>query len=157
MARCFIVVCSKASTSSRCLTTGAGIDILPITLVTTASIRRLEREIGGTVDPRRFRASFVLNNEVENEEDCWLDRTLRVGKALLKVRTPVPRCIIPGFNPEEGAHDLNVLRALTRYREKATYPDGLLPGRATPGFAVYAQVVEPGIVQVGDTVEALMG
>ena len=141
----------------RCVTAGTGIDILPITLVTTASIGRLEREIGGTVDPRRFRASFVLNNEVEHEEDCWLDKTLRVGKALLKVRTPVPRCIIPEFNPQEGAHDLNVMRALTRYREKVAHPDGLLPGYATPGFAVYAQVIEPGIVRVGDTVEALMG
>ena len=64
----------------RCVATGGGIDILPITLVTTASIRRLEREIGGTVDPRRFRASFVLNNEVEHEEDGWRDRTLRVGR-----------------------------------------------------------------------------
>lgn len=141
----------------RCVATGGGIDILPLTLVTTASIRRLEREIGGTVDPRRFRASFVLNNEVEHEEDGWRDRTLSVGKALLKVRTPVPRCVIPGFNPGEGAPDLNVLRTLTRYREKVIHPDGLLPDYAAPGFAVYAQVLEPGIVRVGDTAEALMG
>ena len=141
----------------RCVATGGGIDILPLTVVTTASIRRLEREIGGTVDPRRFRASFVLHNEVEHEEDGWRDRTLRVGKALLKVRTPVPRCIIPGFHPEEGAPDLNVLRTLTRYREKIVHPDGLLPDYTAPGFAVYAQVIEPGIVRVGDTVEALTG
>jgi uncharacterized protein YcbX len=140
----------------RCVTTGTGIDILPITIVSTASIRRLEREIGGTVDTRRFRASFILNNEVEHEEDSWLNRTIRVGKALLKVRTPVPRCVIPGFNPQEGARDLNILRTLTQYREKITHPDGLLPGHTAPGFAVYAQVIEPGIVHVGDTVEVLM-
>ncbi len=141
----------------RCVTTGSGIDILPLTLVTTASFRRLEREIGGPVDPRRFRASFVLQNDVEHEEDEWNERTLRVGTALLKVRTPVPRCVIPGFHPGEGARDLDVLRTLTRYREKVTHPDGLLPGHAAPGFAVYAQVLEPGRVRVGDPVEVLPG
>ena len=44
------------------------------------------------------------------------------------------------------------MKGLIRYREKAALPDGMLPGFATPGFATYAEVLEPGTVQVGDLV-----
>ena len=139
----------------RCATTGMGLDVFPITLVTTGSLRRLGREIGDTVEASRFRAGFVLENEIEHEEDGWENRLIRLGSATLRVRTPVPRCSIPGLNPVGGARDREVMKSLIRYRDKAIYPDGLLPGVATPGFAAYAEVVEPGTVRVGDSVAVL--
>lgn len=140
---------------ARCLHTGMGLDILPITFVGTASILRLEREIGAAVDPARFRPGFVLDTEVEHEEDGWDGRLLRVGAAVLRVRTPVPRCSIPGLDPAKGVRNLDIMKALIRYRDRAAYPDGLLQGYETPGFATYAEVVEPGAVSVGDPVELL--
>ena len=59
------------------------------------------------------------------------------------------------MNPASGARDQDVMRGLIRYRPKTALPDGLLPGYATPGFATYAEVVEPGPVQVGDAVELI--
>ena len=75
---------------ARCVATGAAIDVLPITLITTGSLRRLAREVGAPVDASRFRAGLVHDNGVEHEEDRWDGRCLRVGTAILKVRTPVP-------------------------------------------------------------------
>jgi uncharacterized protein YcbX len=139
----------------RCVSTGAAIDVLPITLVSTGSLRRLEREVGAAVDPARFRAGFVLDNAIEHEEDGWDGRLIRIGAATLKVRSPVPRCAITGFNPVQGVRDQDVMNGLIRYRDKAALPDGMLPGYATPGFATFAEVIEPGIVRVGDPVELL--
>ncbi len=139
----------------RCLSTGRAIDVFPVTFVTTGSLRRLGREVGATVDAGRFRAGFVIANEVEHEEDTWDGRTLRLGSVLLRVRSAVPRCVITGFNPVSGANDQDVMKGLIRYREKVALPDGLLPGYATPGFATYAEVVEGGRVRVGDSVELL--
>lgn len=140
---------------ARCAVTNGAVDVFPITFVTTGSLQRLAREVGAPVDAARFRAGFVFNNSVEHEEDAWAGRLLQVGEVTLKVRTAVPRCGITGFNPASGVRDQEVMKGLIRYREKTSLPDGLLPGFSTPGFATYAEVVAPGVVQVGDAVELL--
>ncbi|MSQ68817.1 MAG: MOSC domain-containing protein [Gammaproteobacteria bacterium] len=140
---------------ARCLSTSTAIDVCPLTLLTTGALRRVAREVGGTVEAARFRAGLVLDNHLEHEEDGWDGRRLRIGTALLKVRTAVPRCQITGFNPSTGVRDQEVMKALIRYRRKTTLPDGMLPDHARPGFASYAEVIEPGWVRVGDTVEVL--
>ena len=140
---------------ARCAVTNGAVDVLPITFVTSGSLRRLAREVGATVEASRFRAGFVFDNSIEHEEDGWAGRLLQVGTAVLKVRTAVPRCGITGFNPGSGVRDQEVMRGLIRYREKASLPDGLLPGFSTPGFATYAEVLTPGVVQLGDRVTLL--
>jgi len=140
---------------ARCVLTNGAVDVLPITFVTTGSLQRLSREVGAGVDAARFRAGFVFDNSVEHEEDDWDGRLLRVGTVTLKVRTAVPRCGITGFNPMSGVRDQEVMKGLVRYRDKASLPDGLLPGFSTPGFATYAEVVTPGVVELGDSVELL--
>jgi uncharacterized protein len=139
----------------RCLSAQAAIDVLPVTFVTTGSLERLEREVGAPVDAARFRAGFVIKNDVEHEEDNWDGRMLRIGAVQLRVRTAVPRCAITGFNPASGDRDQDVMKTLIRYRDEATLPDGMLPDYATPGFATYAEVIETGKVQVGDEVALL--
>lgn len=46
----------------RCAAQGGAIDVFPVTLVSTGSLRRLAREVGTPVDAARFRAGFVLDN-----------------------------------------------------------------------------------------------
>lgn len=137
----------------KCLSAGGAIDVFPITFVTTGSLQRLEREVGGQVDPARLRAGFIISNEVEHEEDNWSGRNISIGSVVLKIRTAVPRCQVVGFNPKKGQKDQEVMKALIKYREKVNLPDGLLPDYATPGFATYAEVIQEGTVTVGDTVE----
>ena len=74
---------------------------------------------------------------------------------LLRMRTAVPRCQITGFNPASGIADQAVMQALIKYREKVHLPDGMLPDYATPGFASYCEVIEPGRIKLGDSAELL--
>lgn len=131
---------------------GGGIDVLPLTLLTTGSLRVLEERLKAPVDHRRFRANLVIESDEPFVEDGWDGRLLRVGSALLRVRSSVPRCVVTQCDPTSGANDLPVVPVLGKFRERVKLPDGLMPNYATPGFASYAQVVEQGEVHVGDPV-----
>lgn len=132
-----------------------GVDIKPITLVSTGSVAELSRRLGQTVDLRRFRCNLVIEAEQPHIEDTWNGRQLQLGDAILLVRSSVPRCIITQLDPDTGANNLRAVPALIGYRPKATIPDGLMPDYAAPGFASYAEVIAPGRVGVGDRVELL--
>jgi hypothetical protein len=119
----------------------------PVTLVSLASVARLEQEADNRVDPRRFRMLFDLDGCAEHEEDTWDGRRLRVGDAVLRVGGPVPRCAVTTRDPDSGERDLDTLRLIKGYR-------GVRNGEAID-FGVYAAVEEPGRVRVGDPVEPL--
>jgi uncharacterized protein YcbX len=71
-------------------------------------------------------------------------RSVRAGEALLSVIRLDPRCSLPTRNPETGERDADTLRWLASYR------------RADDGdvyCGLYADVLEPGRVAVGDPVE----
>ena len=59
---------------------------------------------------------------------------------------PTPRCAVPSASPDTGVRDRDVLRELIEKR-------GSVDGEACLG--VYAEVLEPGIVRVGDVLEPL--
>ena len=119
----------------------------PVTLVSRASVARLEQEAGQVVDPRRFRMLFDLDGCAEHEEDTWEGRRVQVGEAVLRVGGPVPRCAATTRHPESGERDLDTLRLISGYR-------GVRDGEAID-FGVYAAVEQPGRVRVGDAVEPL--
>ena len=119
----------------------------PVTLVSRASVERLEREAGAEVDPRRFRMLFDLDGCGEHEEDTWDGGRLRVGDAVLRVGGPVPRCAVTTRHPDTGERDLDTLRLIK--------DDRGVRDRKAIDFGVYATVEEPGPVRVGDPVEPL--
>jgi uncharacterized protein YcbX len=119
----------------------------PVTLVSLASLERLEREAGRSVDARRFRMLFDLDGCGEHEEDAWSGRLVRIGAAVVRVGGGVGRCAVTTRDPDTGERDLDTLRLLRGYREPLG--DGEIP------FGVYAVVERPGIVRVGDEVEPL--
>jgi uncharacterized protein YcbX len=119
----------------------------PVTLVSLASVTRLEQQAESRVDPRRFRMLFDLDGCAEHEEDTWAGRLLRVGEAVLRVGGPVPRCAVTTRDPDSGERDLDTLRLIKSYR-------GVRNGEAID-FGVYASVEQPGRVRVGDPVEPL--
>ena len=127
--------------------TSAGLREAPVTLVSSASVERLEREAGGRVDPRRFRMLFDVEGCAEHEEDTWDGRRVRFGDAVLRVGGPVPRCAATTRDPDSGRRDLDTLRLIKGYR-------GVRDGIAID-FGVYATVEQHGRVRVGDSVEPL--
>lgn len=122
-------------------------DAEPATLLSQASIDRLGREMGTDLDPRRFRMLFTLNGCEEHEEDSWTK--VRVGDALLEVGSAIgkltPRCAVVTQDPDTGARSGDTLKAIKGYR-------GLSEDNRWIVFGVYASVLEPGRVRLGDPV-----
>lgn len=123
-------------------------DVAALHLLTTTTLARLAQlapEVA--VDPRRFRPNLVVatGDDPDFAEDDWVGRTLRIGdqvEAQITLRTP--RCVMttlaqPGLERAPG-----VLRAAAENRHDV----GGVAVFACAG--VYAEVVTPGTVSVGD-------
>jgi uncharacterized protein YcbX len=123
-----------------------GVDAEPLTLVSSESVVELARQAGLTgVDGRRFRMLLEIQGCAPHEEDTWRGRRFRLGEAVVEIGGPVPRCATTTRDPATGLRDFDALRAIAAYRGKR---DG-----KKIDFGVYAQVVTPGRVRVGDPVE----
>jgi uncharacterized protein YcbX len=118
-----------------------------ISLLSGASIARLEREAGQSVDPRRFRLLFSVDGCSEHEEDEWIGLRVRIGGAIVRIGGPISRCAVTTRDPDTGTRDLDTLRLIKGYR-------GLRDGEHVD-FGVWADVERPGRVRVGDPVEPL--
>lgn len=127
---------------------GAAVDVEPVTIVSEESVAELARQAGrDTVDGRRFRMLVEIVGCSPHEEDSWTGRRVRVGAALLEVGGPVPRCATTTRDPSTGVRDLDTLREIAAYRGRRDGHD--------IDFGVYARVLEPGVVRLGDAVEPL--
>ena len=112
-------------------------DSRPATMISRASVGLIDG------DGRRFRMLLELDGLYPLAEEEWRDRQVRAGDALLLVGRPTPRCAVPSANPDTGCRNRDVLRELLDAR-------GDVDGEACLG--VYAEVLEPGTVRVGDEV-----
>ncbi|MDI3403529.1 MOSC domain-containing protein [Streptomyces cavernicola] len=117
-------------------------DQAPVSLVGTASLRALGRLLGGDVpaDIRRFRKNIVVDTAGDEPwaEEGWIGRELRIGGALLRITERVPRCVMTTL-PQPGLPaDGRVLKTLADTRDLC--------------FGVYAEVVAPGAIALGDQV-----
>ena len=119
------------------------------TLLGTGSLHAIARLLGvDDVDGRRFRMNFGVDGLAEHEEDEWLGRRVRIGRAVVVPQGNVGRCAVTTQNPETGKPDLDTLKALAAYRQDVQTTEPL-------PFGVYAAVAEPGRVRLGDPVELL--
>jgi uncharacterized protein YcbX len=118
-----------------------------VTLIASASVAALGEHAGErALDARRFRMSIEVDGVRAFEEDGWIGRELRVGEALLRPAGHVGRCSITSRDPETGAVDVPTLELLRELRAGAETTEPLALG-------VYGEVLEPGDVALGDTVE----
>jgi uncharacterized protein len=132
---------------------GDGSDDHPVTLMSVESVAELARQAGvDQVDPRRFRMLITFSGVGPHEEDGWARRTVSVGSAVLRVGGPVPRCAAVNRHPGSGEADLRALHVIHGYR-------GRQPNESGDGlnFGVYARVVTPGTVRVGDELSEVPG
>jgi uncharacterized protein len=129
----------------RAAAAGTGTDSLhPVSLLGDGSVADLAGRLGqADLDSRRFRMLLELSGVDAHVEDAWEGRLLRVGAAVVRLGGPVGRCANITYDPETGLRDFDALRAIHEYR-------GTIDGEVC--FGVYADVVEPGRVRVGDEV-----
>lgn len=116
-------------------------------LISTASLALLAEQAGrSSVDPRRFRMLIEIDGVGAHEEDGWVGQVVRVGDAVLRAQGHVGRCVITSRHPETGEVDLHTLKILGRYRRDLDTTEPV-------AFGIYAEVLEPGVVRVGQRVE----
>jgi uncharacterized protein YcbX len=97
-------------------------------------------------DGRRFRMLFTITSVSAHEEDTWVGRDVRIGDAVVRLHALVGRCAVTTHDPETGVPTLDTLHVLRAYR-------GDVPTDEPLPFGVWGEVVEPGRVRTGDTVE----
>ncbi|MDZ7748900.1 MAG: MOSC domain-containing protein [Halofilum sp. (in: g-proteobacteria)] len=125
---------------------GSHLDSGPLHVLTTASLAWLaDTLVDVEADERRFRPNLVVDVPgAEPVEQGWIGATLRGGdEVVLRVTEPTERCGLVALAQAGLRHDPRVLRHITR-------DAGLM-------FGVYAEVVIPGRIRVGDAVRVEPG
>lgn len=116
-------------------------DFPSVTLCNKASHEAVEKQIGHPLSILRWRGNIWFEGFDAWEEFEWLDRDVRLGEAVLRVRERTDRCPSTKANPETGKHDADTLSALDAFGHR--------------DFSVRAEVITPGTIRPGDRVEVL--
>jgi uncharacterized protein YcbX len=111
-------------------------------VITLASVRRIEREIGRPVDPLRFRPNIVVEGAEPWAEFDWVGRDLRAGSVRLHVFKRTYRCAATTVDPQTGRRDMDIPAVLAR---RWGHTD----------FGVYAKLLTGGELAVGGTLIVL--
>ena len=121
---------------------GSYVDAFPLHILTTASLDRLRSASpDAVIDERRFRPSLLIETDRGLEgfvEQEWSGIHLRIGGARVKIEGPTVRCAITTQAQRGLPKEPSVMRALVREAEQY--------------LGVYASIVSPGDVSVGDPV-----
>ncbi len=121
---------------------GTYFDAFPLHLLTTAWIGMLaQHNPGARFDVRRFRPNVLIEPAAPGAgalELDWDGKTLCIGEARIRVDAPCPRCVMTTLPQADLPKDPGVLRTIVR--------------DSGQNVGVYATVVRPGRVAVGDQV-----
>jgi len=134
---------------------GTFFDLSALHVITQSTLDRLqELAPDATFDVRRYRPNLVLvcagEGFVENE---WPGTAAALGEARIDFSLPAVRCVMTTLAQQDLPEDRATLRTVAKHN-RIDVPQ--LGGRwACAG--VYADVVAPGRVAVGDTIDHLPG
>jgi uncharacterized protein YcbX len=125
---------------------GTYYDVYPLHLLTTASLRSLERLTPGSrADVRRFRPSLLIDTPDDPDnpfpEEAWVGRKVSLGEATVEIVGACPRCVMITHEVGDLPTDRAILRTVIQH--------------AHQNLGVYATVVTPGEMAVGDEVRLL--
>ncbi len=110
-----------------------------VSIINLASVADLENATGAPVHPLRFRGNLHVEGWPAWYEFDLLNSEIAIGSARLKVVKRIVRCAATEVDPDTGIRDLEIPRTLMK-----TY------GHADCG--IYAEVIEPGDIAVGDVI-----
>jgi uncharacterized protein YcbX len=128
-----------------------GFDLHPVTLLSEASVAAVRSaDDAPPLDPRVFRLLISCGGFEPFAEDGWRGTVAEVGSAVLRIGGPVPRCAAVQRHPDQPGVKLDTLRQLAALRGRQPSELG-----QTLNLGVYADVVHPGIISVGDILTRL--
>lgn len=107
----------------------------PVSVIGTATLAWCA-ERGIDADPRRLRANLVLDTTEPFVEEGWLGREISLGAAVLRIVDRLPRCRMIDIDQDGATARGEWLKLLGAERDACA--------------AVYADVVRPGALVVGD-------
>ena len=131
--------------------TNAGIDRWnlggSLSLLSNEALRSLAAFAGlaEPPDPRRFRMSVMIDGVSAHAEDGWIGRSVRIGSTLLRPVAHLGRCVVTSHDPETGIRSLDTLELIATMRSEVISKESM-------PFGVWAEVLEPGTIRVGDPV-----
>ena len=132
---------------------GSFVDYAPLHLVTSASLAAVSEEAGHEIPALRYRPNLVIDLDSGSGfvENTWVGSTIRIGSTLvLRIVLPTPRCAVPTLAHGALPGDNAAVRALNQVNRIEVEGFGVLPS-----IGVYAEVVTPGRISVGDPVIVL--
>lgn len=110
-----------------------------ISLHGMASHAAVERQVGRSLSPHRWRGNLWLDGLAPWEEFDWIGRELTLGTARFRVAERIGRCRATTANPETGRVDADTLGALEAgwgHRDFGVYLVCTAPGRVAVGCAL---------------------
>jgi len=108
-----------------------------VSIINLASVRALEKEIGVSIDPVRFRANIYVDGVPAFSEFDWVGKRVAIGETVLRGLKRTERCAATTVNPATAVRDLMIPAVLMR-----SY------GHADCG--IYCAVAQGGRIAVGD-------
>jgi uncharacterized protein len=130
---------------------GTFFDFAPLHLLTTATLDRIaELSPRGRVELERYRPNVVIRADAPGfAENDWAGRDLRIGSDLtIRIIARTPRCAIPTLAHGDLPRDVEALRVPAAHNRISPFADW----ERQPCAGVYAQVLRPGRVEIGDEV-----
>ena len=119
-------------------------DCWPLMVMTTSAMTAMQQALpDSNIDIKRFRPSIVIDStETGHPEFTWTGKTAHIGTATVEFLDPCPRCImITRRINDDIPEDRAILRHVVRELDQ--------------NVGVYARVVAPGSVSVGDSLRLI--
>jgi uncharacterized protein YcbX len=111
-----------------------------VSLIGTASLEWCRQHLAVDTDRRRLRPNVVVETLEPFIEETWIGQLVQVGEVQLRVVSRIERCRTVDLAQDGVAERTPLLKALGRSRDVC--------------LGVYADVVGPGSLRIGDEVTA---
>jgi len=117
---------------------GHDFDAAPISVIVDRWLEPLTASVGYPVEYQRFRPNLFVSASPDfaMDEPMLAGRELRAGTVVLRVRSPIGRCVTTTYDPIDERADPAILRYIATRRENA--------------MGIYCDVVRAGNVRIGD-------
>ena len=123
---------------------GTHYDCWPLMVMTTSAMDALRVALPNSViDEKRFRPSIMVEtHDIGHVEFSWKGKRAQIGTSVVEFLDPCPRCVMvtQAVNADIGP-DRDILRHIVRDLDQ--------------NLGVYARILTPGVVGVGDAVTFL--